>query len=119
MGEYGFPKENRLRSSRDFERVYREGRLFQNRYFRIFYRKRSGPPRLGLVVSRKLGKAVVRNRAKRIIREAFRLNKDQLENLEVIVQLRAAATRLAQGELREQFLQAIGHLPRDGSGKDG
>jgi ribonuclease P protein component len=119
MGEYGFPKGNRLRSWRDFERVYRQGRLFQNRYFRIFYRKRSGPPRLGLVVSRKLGKAVARNRAKRIIREAFRLNKARLENLEVIVQLRAGAEGLSNRELKEQFLQATRHLPGERSGEDG
>lgn len=119
MGEYDFPKRNRLRSSRDFQQVYREGRLFQNRYFRIFYRKGSGPPRLGLVVSRKLGKAVARNRAKRIIREAFRLNKARLENLEVIVQLRPAAKGLSKRELKEQLLQATRRLPGERSGEDG
>lgn len=113
MGEHGFPKENRLLSSRDFQRVYREGKLFQDRYFRVFYLERTGPPRLGLVISGKLGKAVARNRAKRIIREAFRLNKHLLENLELVVQPRAAAMQLSKGELREQFLRTIAPLSRE------
>jgi len=113
MREYGFPKENRLRTRRDFQRVYRQGRLLQGRYFRIFYLERRGPPRLGLTVSRKLGKAVARNRAKRVIREAFRLNKDLFENIELVVHPRAAAMELSKRELRAQFLRAAARLPRE------
>jgi ribonuclease P protein component len=114
MGEYGFPKENRLLSSRDFQRVYRRGRLFQDRYFRIFYLERPGPPRLGLTVSRKLGKAVARNRIKRVIREAFRLNKELFMDLDLIVQPRRAAMELSKKALRERFLKAASHLQRTG-----
>lgn len=112
MGEYGFPKENRLRKRRDFQQVYRHGRLFQDRYFRIFYLERPGPPRLGLAVSRKLGKAVARNRVKRVIREVFRLNKPLFANLDLIVQPRAAAMDLPAKALRERFLKAAARLPR-------
>jgi ribonuclease P protein component len=112
MGEYGFPKENRLRTRRDFQRVYRRGRLLQDRYFRVFYRERPGPPRLGLALSRRLGKAVARNRAKRVIREAFRLNKSLFENLDLIVQPRRAAMELPKGDLQERFLKAAARLPR-------
>lgn len=112
MKRYSFSREYRLCSTRDFQLVYREGKSFQDRYFRIFYRKSAGPPRLGLVVVRKLGGAVARNRAKRIIREAFRLNKELFAGLEVIVQLRAAAMTLSNEELREQFLKASARLAR-------
>lgn len=113
MGKYGLPKENRLLKRRDFQRVYREGRLFQDRYFKIFYLEGAGPPRLGLAVSRRLGKAVARNRTKRIIREAFRLNKDLFAGLEVVIQPRAAAMDLSKKELRERFLRVIARLPRE------
>jgi ribonuclease P protein component len=112
MKKYGFAREHRLRSARDFQRVYREGRSFQDRYFRIFYCESVGSPRLGLVAVRRLGGAVARNRAKRTIREAFRLNKGLFTGFEVIVQLRAAAMALSNEELREQFLKVGARLAR-------
>lgn len=105
MKKQGFARGDRLRSTRDFQRVYREGRVFQDRYFRVFYREAAAQPQLGLVVLRRLGGAVARNRAKRIIREAFRLHKELFAGFELIVQLRAAAMALSNEELREQFLK--------------
>lgn len=116
MGDYRFSKANRLRTARDFERVYRGGKVFQNRYFKIFYREleSGGPPRLGLTVARRLGEAVVRNRAKRVIREAFRLNKELFAGLELIVQLRDGVEALSKAEVREEFLRAARQLQRRG-----
>jgi ribonuclease P protein component len=110
MGDYRFSKANRLRTARDFQRVYRQGKVLQGRYFKIFYLESGGPPRLGLTLARRLGGAVVRNRAKRVIREAFRLNKGLFWGLELIVQLRDGIEDLSKGELREEFLRAARRL---------
>jgi ribonuclease P protein component len=74
-----FPKELRLRKQAEFDRVYK-ARLFAADDVLIVNGCPSdlAHPRLGLSVSRKVGKAVVRNRWKRLIREAFRLSKTQL-----------------------------------------
>ena len=74
-----FPKELRLRKQAEFDRVYK-ARLFAADDVLIVNGCLSDlpHPRLGLSVSRKVGKAVVRNRWKRLIREAFRLSKTQL-----------------------------------------
>lgn len=66
-------KRGRLSRSGDFDRVYREGDSRANRFLVLysFPRQTAGQPRLGLSVGRKVGGAVVRNKVKRRLREAF------------------------------------------------
>ncbi len=66
-------KQETLRSSQDFRRVYSQGRKFSTPYFSAFILKNGGlEQRLGVTVTRKIGSAVVRNRCKRRLREIFR-----------------------------------------------
>ena len=70
-------KRVRLSRSSDFQRVYRQGSSTASRFLVLHYFEQpagtaGAEPRLGLSVSKKLGGAVVRNRVKRLLREAFR-----------------------------------------------
>jgi len=63
----------RLRRKAEFQRVFDTGRRTHGRFLTIIAAGDGGPcARLGIVASKKLGGAVVRNRAKRLIREVFR-----------------------------------------------
>lgn len=58
----------------DFHRLYTRGKSLVDRNFVIYYRKsRRDLNLLGITVGKKIGCAVVRNRAKRLIRESYRL----------------------------------------------
>lgn len=76
--------EMHLRVSSDFEKVYRTGKRYQGSVLTAFVLPNSLPHhRLGITASRKaLGKAVGRNRAKRLLRETFRLTKSRLDLLQ-------------------------------------
>jgi len=78
VGEEGhhdqrFPPERRLRKRREFLRLQSSGqRIHGRRFIFHFLVGRSGRSRIGITVSRKVGKAVLRNRIKRWVREAWR-----------------------------------------------
>ncbi len=73
-------RRHRLSRSRDFDAVYRHGRSVSTRFLVLysFARDDDGPPRIGLAVPRGTGGAVVRNKVKRQLREAWRARLAQI-----------------------------------------
>jgi ribonuclease P protein component len=71
-----FRRAEHIRRRADFQRIYERGLKTQGRYATIFILPNElACGRLGIAATRKLGGAVRRNRAKRLIREVFRQNK--------------------------------------------
>ena len=75
----------RLRNPQEYRTVYESGRCFDGRFMTVFIRPNLlGRHRLGITASRKLSvRAVERNRAKRLLRETFRLSRSALGGLPV------------------------------------
>ena len=72
----GFTRDERIRRRADFQQVYARGTRIHGRYLTLFLLPSERPVgRLGIAATKKLGGAVRRNRAKRLIREVFRRNK--------------------------------------------
>jgi ribonuclease P protein component len=80
-------REDRIAGKLDFWKDRRRRKKFHTQHFILMLRKNDkDAKRLGLVVGRKVGAAVSRNRIKRLIREFFRLNKEKMpESSDLIV----------------------------------
>ena len=76
---FAFPKSLHLRKPAEFSAVY-DARVRESRGPLLIYALPNalGHPRIGLSTSRKVGNAVRRNRIRRLLREAFRLSKEEL-----------------------------------------
>ncbi len=93
MVDERFPRKFRLRTRTDFDRVYQNDAYAADRVL-VIRGCRNGLPysRLGLSVSRKVGGAVVRNRWKRLVREAFRRSRIELPTgVDLVVRPRRGA----------------------------
>ncbi len=88
-----FPKSVRLVSQLDFDRVFREGIVASDPVLVVHATRGTQPwTRIGLSVSKKVGNSPVRNRWKRLIREAFRRQKKELPlNIDMVVRPKRGA----------------------------
>ena len=77
--QFSFPKEKRLVNNRQFKAVLARGLRLSNGLLTLYMAQNDcGYPRLGVSVSKSCGNAVVRNRLKRLLREAFRQSQDRI-----------------------------------------
>ncbi len=94
-----------LKENSVFRRLYYKGTSAGNRYLVIYCRRNSlQVSRLGLTVSTKLGKAVVRNRMRRRLREVYRLHEEKLQpGFDIVVVARSAAVDADFSKLQSAF----------------
>ena len=88
MKRFGLPKGERIYLKEDFKTILSTGKKVQIKGFTLWCKPDLGEaskPQIGIIVSKKLGSAVERNRCKRLLREAFRLNKHLLKNAAILI----------------------------------
>jgi len=95
-----------LKSSSVFQRLYSKGKSSASHLLVIYCRKtKRNTSRVGITVSKKLGKAVVRNKIRRRIREIYRTNEDKfLPGFDIVVVARKDSPAATYRDLEKQFL---------------
>ena len=89
------PLQHRINHSDDFRRVFRRGKKHHSDLGLIVVIPAEGPARLGVVVSKAVGGAVVRNRVKRLVRAAFAQLLPELGPVDVVVKAAASAKEMS------------------------
>ncbi|MBR2284516.1 MAG: ribonuclease P protein component [Ruminococcus sp.] len=103
----------KINKNKDFLTLYKKGRYIPSEYSVIYVRPNGRPyNRLGITAGKKIGNAVKRNRAKRLIRLAFRLCETDLPvGIDMVVVARSRLTEISSDEylryMRKKGVPAI------------
>ena len=106
-----FRPHEHVRKRADFELIYKTGYKRSGRLMTMFTRDREvQTPRLGIAATRKMGPAVQRNRAKRLVRELFRHHKPA-GGVDVVVVPRREILDAPYARLEAEFCALLGRRP--------
>lgn len=103
--DQGLARHQRLTRSADFQAAYEAGRKHVGRYMVLYTLPRpDGALRLGVVSSRKVGGAVQRNRARRLLREVFRQNRFHMQGqVDIVLVARAALLTAGNAQIENEL----------------
>lgn len=94
-------KNQKVRKNSEFRFIYRRGKSFSNHLLVLYlYKNKKNVNRIGISVSKKVGKSVTRNRVKRLIKESYRLNNSELViGYDLVFIARSAASEKSYSEI--------------------
>jgi ribonuclease P protein component len=111
---YGFPSRYKLKKTDEFSSVFSFRRRIFGDCLALHYQPNSlGHPRLGIVVGKKTARrAVARNYMRRVLREWFRLNRETLDGLDLVVRVQKSFGRAESGLVREELQRLLNRLQK-------
>lgn len=111
MDETLSPRE-RIRKKKDFLLIYKDGKRRRGKAFNLIYLSNNlSFSRLAIVVSRKVGNSVERNKIKRNMRDLFRRNKDSLKvHVDMIIIPNKEILDFSRSDLQKEYLTAVASI---------
>jgi ribonuclease P protein component len=105
---FKFPKASRLTRTAEFALVKKDGKSWTGRHLTlgILHEAGESAARLGIITTRRIGHAVIRNRVRRRLREIFRLNQHRLiSGIWIVTIARVSAAKATFGQLERDWLR--------------
>ena len=111
MDETLSPRE-RIKKRKDFLLIYKDGKRHRGKAFNLIHLANNlGFSRIAIVVSRKIGNSVERNKIKRNMRDLFRKNKDLLKvHADMIVIPNKGILDISRSDLQKEYLAAVASI---------
>jgi ribonuclease P protein component len=109
--DFSFPKSRRLRNKEEYDRVFREsGRRSGSGLTVRIKPNRAECSRLGLMIGKKAGNAVTRNRIRRVLRETFRVSQHTfIEASDIVVTVYGSMQHVNNEDIRDIFMRLLAH----------
>jgi ribonuclease P protein component len=110
---HGFSRDERIKRTADFDRAFRQGTRARGKLVSVAHCPNGlDRARLGVALPRGWGKAAARNRAKRLIREAFRTHKDELPSgIDLVVVPNASWQEPRPDEIAAELVRLVRRSP--------
>ena len=97
-----------IKKTSEVSKVYKNGKSYADRHLVMYvYPNKLGYSRLGLSISKKVGKSVVRNRIRRLIKEVYRLNYKTKDNYDVVIIARVRSADASYMDIKKSFRYLI------------
>jgi ribonuclease P protein component len=100
------PKQEILRKRNEIQNCFNKGITWQGKHLRVIYLK-AEQRKAGFIVAKRYGKAVLRNRVKRLLREVYRNQKHQINDYHVVLSPKRDTTNIKIEDFRSDFTRFL------------